>query len=69
MLNDVSEQIQTGLKNTERRVFLASYLDNRAERGSNVNLTNSVFRKILQAGAFKWLSFFFAFVEGFHRLM
>lgn len=63
-----SEQIQAGLKNAERRLFLASYFENRVERGSNINLTNDVLRKILQAGAFKWFGFFFAFVGGFHRL-
>lgn len=68
MLNDFSEQIQAGLKNTERRLLLASYFENRVERGSNVNLTDSVLRKILQAGAFKWFGFFFAFIGGFRRL-
>jgi len=43
-------------------------LEDRVERGSNVNLIDSVLRKILQAGALKWFSFFFAFVGVFHRL-
>jgi len=68
VLNDFLEQIQAGLKNTQRMLFLASYLEDRVERGSNVNLIDSVLRKILQAGALKWFSFFFAFVGVFHRL-
>lgn len=68
MLNDFLEEIQSGLKNTERRLFLASYFENMVQRGLNVNLPDSVLRKIPQAGAFEWFGFFFAFAGCFRRL-
>lgn len=40
-MDDLSEQIQDGLRNTERNLFLSSYFENRIERGSNVDFTNS----------------------------
>lgn len=40
-VDDLSEQIQDGLRNTERNLFLSSYFENRIERGSNVDFTNS----------------------------
>lgn len=41
MVDDLSEQIQAGLKNTEKNLFPSSYFENRIERGSNIDFTNS----------------------------
>lgn len=40
-MDDLSEQIQAGLKNTEKNPFLSSYFENRIERGSNIDFTDS----------------------------